>query len=99
MPPTFQFAPFWATRAELGANRVGARASNRGSNSLRVFGRLKPGVSLEQARTDLAAVTARLERLYPGTNRNVTVQTLKHKVVGDIQTPLSYCSAPSRSCC
>ena len=86
---TFQFAPFWATRAELWAPiAFGARASNRGSNSLRVFGRLKPGVSLEQARADIAAVTARLEQQYPGTNRNVTVQTLKHKVVGDIQTPL-----------
>jgi len=89
MPQSFQFAPFWATRSELWAPiAFGARASNRGSNSLRVFGRLKPGVSLEQARADIAAVTERLEKLYPGTNRNVTVQTLKDKVVGDIQTPL-----------
>ena len=42
----------------------------------------------DQARVDLGAVTARLERQYPGTNREVTVQTLKHKVVGDIETPL-----------
>jgi predicted permease len=89
MPESFQFAPFWATRAEIWAPMAfGERASSRGGNSLRVFGRLKPGVTLAQARADLGAVTARLDREYPGTNRDVTVQTLKHKVVGDVQTPL-----------
>ena len=89
MPQTFQFAPFWATHAELWAPiAFGERATSRGGNSLRVFGRLRPGVTLEQARSDVAAVTARLDREYPGTNRDVTLQTLKHKVVGDIQTPL-----------
>ena len=73
MPQTFQFAPFWATHAELWAPlALGARATSRGGNSLRVFARLRPGVTLEQARADFAAVTARLEREYPGTNRNVT---------------------------
>ena len=89
MPPTFQFAPFWATHAEIWVPLgLAARASNRGAESLRVFARLRAGVTLEQARSDVAAVTTRLEREYPGTNKNVTVQTLKHKVVGDIETPL-----------
>ena len=89
MPPTFQFAPFWATHAEMWVPLgLAARAGNRGAESLRVFARLRAGVTMEQARGDLAAVTARLEREYPGTNKNVTVQTLKHKVVGDISTPL-----------
>jgi len=89
MPATFQFAPFWATRAEMWVPLgLAARAGNRGAQSLRVFARLRPGVTLEQARGDFAAVTARLEREYPGTNKNVTVETLKHKVVGDIETPL-----------
>jgi predicted permease len=89
MPPTFQFAPFWATHAEIWAPLpLGARATSRTGQSLRVFARLRPGVRLEQARSDLAAVSARLEREFPGTNRNVTVQSLKHIVVGDIETPL-----------
>jgi putative ABC transport system permease protein len=89
MPSTFQFAPFWATHAEMWAPLgLAARAGNRGAESLRVFAKLRPGVTLEQARSDVAAVTTRLEREYPGTNKNVTVQTLKHKVVGDIATPL-----------
>jgi predicted permease len=89
MPAAFQFAPFWATHAELWAPlALGTRLSSRGGNSLRVFARLRPGVTIEQARTDLDAVTARLEREFPGTNREVTIQSLKHKVVGDIQGAL-----------
>lgn len=89
MPPTFQFAPFWATHAEMWVPLgLSARAADRGTESLRTFARLKPGVTMEQARSDVASVTARLEREFPGTNKNVTVESLKHKVVGDIQTPL-----------
>jgi len=89
MPRSFQFAPFWATHAELWVPLgLAARAKNRGGQSLRAFARLRPGVTFEQARADLGAVTARLEREFPGTNKNVTVQSLKHKVVGDIETPL-----------
>ena len=44
---------------------------------LTVKGRLKPGVTVAQAQTDLTALAARLEQLYPQTNRNqrVAVQT------------------------
>jgi predicted permease len=89
IPPRFQFAPFWATHAELWAPlALGARATSRSGNSLRVFARLRPGVTFEQARVDFTTVTARLEREYPGTNRNVKLESLKHVVVGDIETPL-----------
>ena len=86
MPPRFAFAPFWATRAELWAPLVfGPRATQRGANSLRVFGRLRPDVTIDQARASMSALTAELEARYPGTNRNVTVTLLKEKVVGDVQ--------------
>jgi predicted permease len=89
MPASFQFAPFWATKAELWAPlALGERAASRESNSLRVFARLKPGVSLEQARSEMATLTGRLERQFPGTNRDVTVQLLKEKVVGDTRPAL-----------
>lgn len=89
MPQGFQFAPFWATRSELWVpNAFGARIHNRGGNSLRIFARLKDGVSLQQARAEMAGITQRLERQFPGTNRNVLVTPLKEKVVGPIQTPL-----------
>lgn len=89
MPPTFKFAPFWATRVELWAPLAfGERIHARGGNSLRIFARLKPGVSLEKAQSDIATVTARLEQQYPGTNRDVIVTPLKENVVGKIESPL-----------
>jgi len=89
MPRGFQFAPFWATRAELWIpNALGERVHNRGGNSLRIFARLKDGASLKQARAEIAGITGRLELQYPGTNRNVVVTPLKEKVVGQIETPL-----------
>jgi putative ABC transport system permease protein len=89
MPQGFQFAPFWATHAELWVpNAFGARIHNRGGNSLRIFGRLKEGVSLMQARAEISGITGRLEQQYPGTNRNVVVTPLKEKGVGPIETPL-----------
>ncbi len=89
MPATFKFAPFWATHAELWVpDAFGATLYERGGNHLRVFARLKRGVTLAQARADIAAVTGRLEKQYPATNRGVMVRPLKENVVGNIQTPL-----------
>jgi putative ABC transport system permease protein len=89
MPADFHFAPFWATHAELWAPlSFGARAQNRDGNSLRLFARLKQNVSLAQARAEMATITARLEKLYPGTNKGIVVLPLKEKVVGNVETPL-----------
>jgi putative ABC transport system permease protein len=89
MPQGFHFAPFWATRAELWVPDAFAAADRtRGGNHLRVFARLKSGVSLDQARAEIRTVTARLERQYPGTNRNVRVTPLRENVVGKVETPL-----------
>ena len=89
MPAEFKFAPFWATRAELFAPlALGARATSRGGNSLRIFARLAPGVTLESARAELATITARLEQQYPGTNKDVRIVPLKEKVVGNIRATL-----------
>ncbi len=41
---------------------------------LNVKGRLKPGVSIAQAGADLGAIAARLEQLYPQSNRNRKIQ-------------------------
>jgi len=61
MPPEFQFAPFWATKAELWVpNAFGSRIHSRGGNSLRIFARLKDGESVAQVRAEIASITARL---------------------------------------
>ncbi len=89
MPPAFKFAPFWATHAELWVpDAFGNSIHDRGGNHLRIFARLKPGVTLAQARADMATITARLEKQYPSTNRGVAVTPLKENVVGKIETPL-----------
>jgi predicted permease len=89
MPRSFQFAPFWATKAELWAPlALGPRAASRRGQSLRVFARLAPGVGLERARAEVGAITAQLERQFPGTNRDVQVVPLREKVVGEIRPAL-----------
>jgi predicted permease len=89
MPSGFKFPPFWAIHAELWVpNAFGAGIHDRGGNHLRVFARLKKGVTLEQARAEMATITARLDRQYPATNRGITVTPLKENVVGNIETPL-----------
>src|SRR5437899_4554146 len=64
------------------------KATMRGGNSFRVFGRLKNGVTLDQARAEVAIITAQLDQQYPGTNRHVKVIPLKEKVVGDVRPAL-----------
>ena len=51
MSEGFHFPPFWANRAEIYATPAyrAALANDRRMSTLRVFARLKPGVSLEQA--------------------------------------------------
>jgi putative ABC transport system permease protein len=62
---------------------LAARSNDRGANSLRVFARLKPRLSVAQAQADIGAITSELEAAFPGTNRNVVVVPLKERVVGD----------------
>jgi putative ABC transport system permease protein len=51
---------------------------NRGNHTLRVVGRLRRGVTLEQARDEMGAVAAAMEREFPATNTNwgVRIETL-----------------------
>ena len=87
MPAGFRFAPFWATRAEVWGP-LPLNPNDRVVNSKRLFGRLKRGVTLEQARAEMATITARLEKEFPGTNRDVIVKPLKEQVVGDVRPAL-----------
>ncbi|HUB77864.1 MAG TPA: ABC transporter permease [Bryobacteraceae bacterium] len=89
MPAAFKFPPFWATHAELWVPMAFAgRLQSREGNSLRVFARLKQGATLASARAEIAAITGRLERQFPGTNRGVELTPLKENVVGQVETPL-----------
>src|SRR5207248_4129956 len=92
MPPSFRFPPFWATNAEMWTPLIfsTSRAHDRVGGSLRVFGRLKSGVALEQARTEMQVIVRRLEQQYPDTNtdRGVRVTPLLEMAVGSLRPAL-----------
>src|SRR5262245_19837619 len=50
-----------------------AQKSQRGTGSWQVVGRLKAGVSLEQAQTEMSAIAQRLEQAYPDANKGLGV--------------------------
>lgn len=91
MPPDFQFAPFWATNAELWSPlNLAARANDRGGQSLRVFARLKPDVTRSSAQADVTTIFRRLEQEHPEANKGLTlaVASLHEKVVGKTRPAL-----------
>jgi predicted permease len=66
-------------------------AEQRGAHMLRALGRLKPGVSIEQARADLNVIAAALAKQYPDSNTNfreASVRPALEPVVGDSRQPL-----------
>ncbi|MGI8745878.1 MAG: ABC transporter permease [Bryobacteraceae bacterium] len=91
MPPSFRFAPFWQTRAEMWTPLdLSARRNDRGGRSLRIFARLKSGVSVAQAQSQMDAVARRLAADFPKTNAKlgISVVPLHEKVVGAVRPTL-----------
>lgn len=60
--------------------------ADRAAHTFRVVARLKPGVTLEDAQAEMAAVAARLSGAYPETNRNwgARVMPVSHFVNSDL---------------
>jgi putative ABC transport system permease protein len=85
LPPGFQFPG----QTDIWAPQTTSSTSRTGHNFLAV-GRLKTGVTLEQARNDLRTVAARLEQQYPQSNqgRSVTAVPLQDELVGDVRLTL-----------
>jgi putative ABC transport system permease protein len=71
----------------LWADRYKERGSHPG---LYIVGRLKPGVSFEQARADLDAIMVALGEMYPKTNadRRTHMESLYDNTVGDVRLSL-----------
>ena len=59
------------------------------------IGRLKPGVSVEQARSELSVIAKRLEKQYPETNTNVSslVNSMQDQIVGNTRPALLVLTA------
>src|SRR6184192_2462885 len=56
-----------------------------------VWGKLKPGVTVDQARAEMKMIAARLEKTYPDTNKGVyaVVTPLLENLVGKYRTNLA----------
>ncbi|HEU4631082.1 MAG TPA: ABC transporter permease [Gemmatimonadaceae bacterium] len=65
-------------------------AANRGNHSMSVVARLRPGVTLEQARAEMRAIAQRIAATYPALQKGFTtnVRPLSEDIVGDARTPL-----------
>ena len=90
LPPGFRYAgePVAGTASEidvwhpLASNTL--TPSQRGLRFLKVIGRLKPGITVEGARAEVAALGASLAQDYPKTNQGFadSVQPLSRQVTG-----------------
>jgi putative ABC transport system permease protein len=87
LPATFQFADstveLWAPLALEGQPQPLSRADHQ----LFVYARMKPGVTLQQARADMDGVGAQLSEQFPVTNRRhgVWVSSLADQIAGPVQ--------------
>ena len=89
MPARFQFPEnddeLWAPIAFSAEE-----AANRNRHYLQVIARLKPGVTLAQAQSEMTTIGARLQQQYPQSNTDISVAvtSLHEHLVGDIKPAL-----------
>jgi putative ABC transport system permease protein len=71
-------------------NLDGTIATLRGRYFLRVIGRLKPGLTMAEARANFTTIARQLEQQYPETNkgRSVNVLSLEEQFVGETRRAL-----------
>jgi putative ABC transport system permease protein len=88
MPADFSFPA--ETDLWLSQGQFGDETSERGSHNYQVIARLKPNVSLDQARADMSDIAARLEQQYPLSNQGMgaAVISLVDQVVGSVRPAL-----------
>lgn len=89
MPRSFQF-PTQRDQLWVPIAFPADEASQRASHYLEVIARMKPGVTLQQARAEMSTIAARLEKQYPNENTRVGIvlTPLHEQVVGNIKPAL-----------
>jgi putative ABC transport system permease protein len=88
-PPGFAYPPGNELWTPMEYDSV-FRSHSRGAWYLTVIGRLKPGVTVEAARLEVATIASRLAQQYPDHNEGVgaTVRPLHQALVGESRTAL-----------
>jgi predicted permease len=86
LPPGFRFPN---NDTDVWVSMVGP-PGNRGGLNWLATGRLKPGASLERAQAEMTSISARLEDLYPDSNkgRRVAVTRMREELVGNVRFTL-----------
>lgn len=87
MPPTFSYPP----RTELWMPiSLSADSGDFDHRYLRIIGRLKPGISVQEAQVHMDALERRIASLHPATEagNETWVEPLRHQLSGDIRKPL-----------
>jgi putative ABC transport system permease protein len=89
MPARFQF-PSSDDAVWVPIALTTQQAANRNRHYLEVIARLKPGVTLAQAQTEMSTIATRLQQQYPDTNADLgaAVTSLHEHLVGDIKPAL-----------
>ena len=88
MPPDFKF-PSWA-KLWVPMAWTDEKRAIRGNHNYSVIGRLKPGVDIRSAQSELSAISTRLEQLYPEDDKGwgAAIIPLRQQLVGDIRPAL-----------
>jgi putative ABC transport system permease protein len=65
-------------------------ANDRGRHHLRVIGRLKPGITIDRAQSEMTAIARQLEEAYPTTNtdRGINLVPLHEQATGSVRWAL-----------
>src|SRR5262249_25233761 len=92
MPPGFQF-PIQAEPVDMWVRlpvEQGGLLSRRGARVLSAIGRMKPGVTVDQAQADMTVLAGGLQQEYPKTNATIAVKvnSLAEELVGSIRPSL-----------
>ena len=98
MPARFNFPPTLPVTTSIPTRKtqflvplgIASNPTERDWNMLGVIARLKPGVTVGEARADLNTVARNLELQYPAQNRGlaIRVERLLNQVVGDVRPAL-----------
>jgi putative ABC transport system permease protein len=91
MPPSFRY-PTATTEAWVPAQMPAMLLQARQARFLTAIGRLKPGVTVEQAQADLTAIQARLGEQFPDTDKGwgASLSPLKEEQVGGVRRSLWF---------
>jgi predicted permease len=90
LPKGFEFAPAGAVQYWAPLHMSADNASRRSLRWISVLGRLAPGVTEQQVRSEMDLINQRLSTAYPQQNSaiHVIVSSLRDRVVGQVQPVL-----------